>query len=154
MDTQSIAQDATVVVAMSGGVDSSLAAALLVERGYNCIGVMMRLWSELRPGESSANKCCSLDSVDDARWVADKLGIPFYLINVEKPFKQLVVDPFITQYAGWTHAQSMHRMQSPYPLRLFAQLRAPAGCGFSGHGPLRAPAPPTRRTHPPAEGRG
>ena len=92
------AQDTTVVVAMSGGVDSSLAAALLVERGYNCIGVMMRLWTEVRAGEASTNKCCSLDSVDDARWVADKLGIPFYLINVEKPFKQFVVDPFIAQY--------------------------------------------------------
>lgn len=91
-------QDATVVVALSGGVDSSLAAALLVEQGYNCIGVMMRLWSEVRPGESSANKCCSLDSVDDARWVADRLRIPFYLINVEKPFKQLVVDSFISDY--------------------------------------------------------
>ncbi|MFN2203147.1 MAG: tRNA 2-thiouridine(34) synthase MnmA [Caldilineaceae bacterium] len=92
-------ENTTIVVAMSGGVDSSLAAALLVERGYNCIGVMMRLWSEIRPGESSANKCCSLDSVDDARRVADGLGMPFYLINVEKPFKQLVVDPFIMQYA-------------------------------------------------------
>jgi tRNA-specific 2-thiouridylase len=94
------AQEApTVVVAMSGGVDSSLAAALLVERGFNCIGVMMRLWSEQRPGVSSANKCCSLDSVDDARQVADKLGMPFYLINVEKRFKEKVVDPFVVGYA-------------------------------------------------------
>ncbi len=89
----------TVVVAMSGGVDSSVAAALLVEQGYNCIGVMMRLWTELRPGVESTNKCCSVESVDDARWIAEKLGIPFYLINVEKPFKELVVDPFIRQYS-------------------------------------------------------
>jgi tRNA-specific 2-thiouridylase len=76
--------ETTVVVAMSGGVDSSLAAALLVEQGYNCIGVMMRLWAETGPGEGSTNKCCSLESVHDARHVADSLGIPFYLINVEQ----------------------------------------------------------------------
>lgn len=92
--------ETTVVVAMSGGVDSSVAAALLVEQGYNCIGVMMRLWSEVAEGESSANKCCSLESVHDARRVADDLGIPFYLINVEQPFKQRVVDFFID---GYTH---------------------------------------------------
>ena len=92
--------ETTVVVAMSGGVDSSLAAALLVEQGYNCIGVMMRLWAETGPGEGSTNKCCSLESVQDARGVADKLGIPFYLINVEQPFKQQVVDFFIEGYAS------------------------------------------------------
>lgn len=91
--------ETTVVVAMSGGVDSSVAAALLVERGYNCIGVMMRLWAEVSEGEGSANKCCSLESVHDARRVADELGIPFYLINVELPFKQKVVDFFIDGYS-------------------------------------------------------
>ena len=95
--------DTTVVVAMSGGVDSSLAAALLVEQGYRCIGVMMRLWAEMRPGEGSTNKCCSLESVHDARAVADKLGIPFYLINVEQTFKAKVVDFFVDGYrAGET----------------------------------------------------
>src|SRR5436305_1612965 len=93
-------QETTVVVAMSGGVDSSVAAALLVEQGYNCIGVMMRLWAETGPGEGSSNKCCSLESVNDARRVADQLGMPFYLINVEKPFKQNVVDFFINSYSA------------------------------------------------------
>ncbi len=91
--------DTTVVVAMSGGVDSSVAAALLVEQGYNCIGVMMRLWAETGEGEGSTNKCCSLESVHDARRVAGELGIPFYLINVEQPFKAKVVDFFIDGYS-------------------------------------------------------
>jgi len=88
-------EETTVVVAMSGGVDSSVAAALLVEAGYNCIGVMMRLWAETGEGEGSSNKCCSLESVNDARLVADRLGIPFYLINVEQPFRKQVVDFYI-----------------------------------------------------------
>jgi tRNA-specific 2-thiouridylase len=92
-------EETTVVVAMSGGVDSSVAAALLVEQGYNCIGVMMRLWAEVSQGEGSSNKCCSLESVNDARRVADQLGIPFYLINVEEPFKRNVVDFFIQGYS-------------------------------------------------------
>ena len=92
-----------VVVAMSGGVDSSLAAALLVEQGYEVTGVMMRLWSEVSEGVASANKCCSLHAVDDARRVADQLDIPFYLINVEQPFKQRVVDFTVDSYlAGET----------------------------------------------------
>ena len=92
--------ETTVVVAMSGGVDSSVAAALLVEQGYNCIGVMMRLWAEMGEGEGSTNKCCSLESVHDARRVADSLGMPFYLINVEEPFKRTVVDFFIEEYSS------------------------------------------------------
>ena len=92
-----------VVVAMSGGVDSSLAAALLVEHGYEVTGVMMRLWAETAAGVGSSNKCCSLEAVDDARQVADQLGIPFYLINVEQPFKERVVDFTIASYlAGET----------------------------------------------------
>lgn len=92
-----------VVVAMSGGVDSSLAAALLVEQGAEVIGVMLRLWSETAAGEGSTNKCCSLEAVDDARRVADHLGIPFYLVNVERPFKERVVDFTVDGYlAGQT----------------------------------------------------
>lgn len=88
---------------MSGGVDSSLAAALLKEQGYDVVGVMMRLWAELAAGEGSSNKCCSLESVHDARRVADLLDIPFYLINVERPFKERVVDFTVAGYlAGQT----------------------------------------------------
>lgn len=94
------------VVAMSGGVDSSVAAALLVEQGYDVIGVMLRLWAEPpRPvlgGEVEAanNRCCSVESVYDARAVADRLGIPFYVIDAQAPFKQQVVDGWIDAYAG------------------------------------------------------
>ena len=90
--------ETTVVVAMSGGVDSSVAAALLTEQGYRCIGVMMRLWAEAADGEGAGNKCCDEESVEDARRVASQLGMPFYLINVERPFKENVVDLFIEGY--------------------------------------------------------
>lgn len=87
-----------VVVAMSGGVDSSVAAALLLEQGYDVIGVMLRLWAEVDDGQASLNRCCSLEAVEDARRVAAHLGIPFYLRNVEQPFKERVVDTFIEGY--------------------------------------------------------
>ena len=95
-----------VVVAMSGGVDSSVAAALLVEQGYDVIGIMLRLWSEpprpLLGGEveAASNRCCSVESIHDARAVADRLGIPFYVIDAQAPFKQQVVDGWIAAYAG------------------------------------------------------
>ena len=98
-----------VVVAMSGGVDSSVAAALLLEQGYEVIGVMMRLWSEpVAPTlggtvEAATNRCCTVESVHDARGVAERLGIPFYVINVEETFKTQVVDLFI---AGYTAGQT------------------------------------------------
>jgi len=83
----------TVVIAMSGGVDSSVAAALLVEEGYRVIGVSMRLW-----GEASDSGCCSLDDFLDARRVAAKLGIPFYVLDFGDEFRRNVVDPFVEEY--------------------------------------------------------
>ncbi|RME80728.1 MAG: tRNA 2-thiouridine(34) synthase MnmA [Caldilineae bacterium] len=90
--------DTLVVVAMSGGVDSSVAAARLVEAGYQVVGVMMRLWAEVSEGQGSENRCCTLEATEDARRIAAQLGIPFYLINVEQIFKQRVVDYFIQGY--------------------------------------------------------
>lgn len=87
-----------VVVAMSGGVDSSAAAAILKEQGHEVIGLTLRVWSY----ESSAQcgSCCSPDDIDDARAVADRLGIPFYVANVEELFKDRVVTPFVQSYLG------------------------------------------------------
>ncbi len=81
---------------MSGGVDSSVAAALLVEQGYEVIGLMLRLWAE--PG-GAANRCCTPDAVADARRVADQLGIPFFVRDYKETFRQTVVDFFIEGYA-------------------------------------------------------
>lgn len=89
-----------VVVAMSGGVDSSVAAALLVEQGYSVVGVMLRLWSDADSQNASANRCCALDAQYDAERVADHLGIPFYLVNVASEFKQEIVGYFLTEHAA------------------------------------------------------
>lgn len=85
-----------VVVAMSGGVDSSVAAALLKEQGYSVIGMMMRLWSE--PGSEEENRCCSPDAMAMARRVAAKLDIPFYAVDARDVFRETVVEYFIQEY--------------------------------------------------------
>ncbi len=88
-----------VLVAMSGGVDSSVAAAMLVEEGYDVVGVTMQVWdySKCDIVEGSGTCCSSID-VDDARSVADKIGIPFYVLNCEEKFKEKVIDPFVANY--------------------------------------------------------
>jgi tRNA-specific 2-thiouridylase len=90
-----------VVVAMSGGVDSSVAAALLVEQGYEVLGMMMRLWSEPGRGPSAPlNRCCTPDQMADARRVADRLNIPFYVVDVQDYFRKTIVQFFIDEHTA------------------------------------------------------
>jgi len=92
-----------VLVAMSGGVDSSVAAALLVEQGYDVIGVTMQVWDYSQNEcsiEEGNGTCCSSIDVDDARSVADHLNIPFYVMNCEAKFRALVIDDFVESYVA------------------------------------------------------
>ena len=90
-------QRGPVVVAMSGGVDSSVAAALLKEAGYDVIGVMLRLWAECGP---QTNRCCAPEAVAAARQVAAQLDIPFYVRDYREAFRRAVVDYFLADYAN------------------------------------------------------
>jgi tRNA-specific 2-thiouridylase len=93
-----------IVVGMSGGVDSSVAAALLVEQGYDVVGVTLRVWPWHEAGDpvKRFGSCCSVESVDDARQVARTLGVPHYLLNSEAEFTRAVIDPFVAAYAAGT----------------------------------------------------
>ncbi|MBX3066955.1 MAG: tRNA 2-thiouridine(34) synthase MnmA [Anaerolineae bacterium] len=88
-----------VVVAMSGGVDSSVAAALMVEQGYDVVGIMMRLWAEDGDQAHGHNRCCTPDQMNDARRIADMLGIPFYVLDTREVFKGQIVQFFIDRYS-------------------------------------------------------
>ncbi len=88
------------VVAMSGGVDSAVAAALLHSEGYDVVGITMRLWTLERDDIPTPHRtCCSVESVEDAQRVCEILGVPHYFMNFERPFKTHVVDYFTSEYA-------------------------------------------------------
>src|SRR5512137_2098646 len=85
-----------VFVAMSGGVDSSVAAALLLEQGHDVTGVTMQLWE----ASDAENGCCSVSAVRDAKRVCDLLGIPHYTLNYRDLFEREVVDSYVAEYAA------------------------------------------------------
>jgi tRNA-specific 2-thiouridylase len=102
-------QNNTIAVAMSGGVDSSAVAALLKREGYDLVGLTLQLWNQRRLSghegmpEAVQGRCCSIDDVYDARRVAERLGIPYYLVNQQDRFEADVVKPFVSEYlAGRT----------------------------------------------------
>ena len=87
-----------IVVAMSGGVDSSVAAALLAEQGHDVIGLSMQLYDQRGP--ESFGSCCSLDDLYDARRVAAAIGFPHYIVNFEQQFRETVISNFVQEYAA------------------------------------------------------
>ena len=97
-------QNKTVLLGMSGGVDSSVAAYVLKQQGYHVIGVTMQIWQDEKEDDSQPeNSCCSLSAVEDARRVANHLDIPFYVMNFKDYFRQTVIDYFVREYrAGRT----------------------------------------------------
>ena len=91
------------LIAMSGGVDSSLAAKLMIDRGYECIGCTMKLYNNEDVGISRNRTCCSLEDVNDARSVAYKLGMLYYVFNFTDDFNKKVIQKFVQSYeAGVT----------------------------------------------------
>src|SRR5450631_1570800 len=105
-----MSEQTTIAVAMSGGVDSSTAAAMLARSGETVVGLTLQLWDQTRlagkhgiPDAPKAGRCCSLDDVYDARRVAEHLQIPYYVVNQEERFERDVVRPFVDEYlAGRT----------------------------------------------------
>ncbi len=89
----------SVIVAMSGGVDSSVAAAVLVEQGYDVIGITMKMHDSPKASGSKAG-CCTVEDADDARSVSARLGIPYYVVDLSEPFGEKVIDNFVSEYAA------------------------------------------------------
>ena len=86
------------LIAMSGGVDSSVAAKIISAQVYDCIGCTMKLYSNEDACISRSRTCCSAEDVEDARSVAYKIGIPYYVFNFKEDFKEKVMDPFVQSY--------------------------------------------------------
>jgi tRNA-specific 2-thiouridylase len=123
-----------VVVAMSGGVDSSVAAALLVEAGHDVVGVSMQLY-DASAGDQKFGTCCTIDDLHDARRVAHGLGIPHYVVNLERRFQDVVVSNFVREYAsGRTPIPCAHcNSELKFSTLVEQALGFAAACVATGH---------------------
>ncbi len=119
-----------IAVAMSGGVDSSVAAALLAEEGHDVIGLSMQLYdaSGETGGERSFGTCCTLEDLYDARRVAAAINIPHYILNLERQFDERVVTNFVREYASRAHSPSVRSLQQRFEVCDLAR----AGAGLWG----------------------
>ena len=129
-------QDTRVVVAMSGGVDSSVTAALLKAEGYDVVGVTLQLYDH---GAATHRKgaCCAGQDIYDARAVAERIGIPHYVLDYESRFKEAVIDRFAESYVGGRDAGALRRLQHVDQVPRSADHRARTGRRGSGDRPLR-----------------
>jgi tRNA-specific 2-thiouridylase len=115
-----------ILVAMSGGVDSSVAAALLHEQGHACVGVTLHLWDAA--GVDKVGRCCAPEDREDARRTCDALGIPHYVIDEREAFRATVVDPFVRAYAEGTTPSPCVACNQHVKLGRLAQLADAMGC--------------------------